>query len=227
MQGVRDLIIKNKKRWPDFEHYLPIIDKAESDLDIHPDISIEKSKALIEGICDSALKYLDNQYSKEWIKTASLGQKFNKAKAKIAEYEVDLEDTFLESANQLIHQVGVVTVEIGRLRTIRGDISHGKAVPKEFASNPHFARMIYNISEGVCYYFLHVLFSVDLNYKKELDYEEYKEFNQVLDIDYAEANQDRGLDIPFNDFLYSKALFDQKPSEYEMQLRDFLDGQTL
>ena len=216
MDSTRHIIRRHKKNWPDFEYYLGIIDKAEKNLEIHPDISIEASKALIEGVCQSILRRLDNTFSSKWAKDVSLGQLFSRTKNVLAEMDLGLEEQFLEAANQLVHQIGNLYAEIGRIRNARGDISHGKEVPKEEVSAPHFARMIFHVAEGISFYLLHVFYSVDLSYKEFPRYEDFNEFNDWLD----EEN-------PLDNVSFSRALYDQRPEDYRIRLSYYSDAEEM
>ena len=216
MESTRSIIRKHKKNWPDFEYYIGIIDKAENNLEVHPDISIEASKSLIEGVCHTILRRLDNTYSSAWAKEAKLHQLFARTKNVLADRDCELEEQFLEVANQLVHEVGRVYKEIGKIRNARGDISHGKEVPKEEVSAPHFARMIFHLAEGISFYLLHVFFSVDLSYKEFPSYENCEKFNEWLD----EEN-------PLEDVSFSKALYDQRPEDYRIRLSMYSDAEEM
>lgn len=50
MNSLKELIIKNKEKFPEFEYYIPIIETAERNQEEHPDITIECCNSLVQGI---------------------------------------------------------------------------------------------------------------------------------------------------------------------------------
>jgi len=101
---------------------------------------------------------------------------------------------------------------LGELRNERGDISHGKAVPKKYISSRESAKMIMHVTDSIVTYILKLFFSIDLSYKDEIQYKANPEFNDFLDESY-----------PIEGIIFSEALFDQDNVAYVEQLQDFLN----
>ena len=102
---------------------------------------------------------------------------------------------------------------LSELRNERGDISHGKAVPKKFVSNVETAKMVMRVTDSILTYILSAYFSIDLSYTEKIAYEDNPEFNDILDESYC-----------LEGIVYSQALYDQDYDSYEEQLRDYLDN---
>lgn len=50
MESLKNLIVINRDKFPEFEYYIPIIEKAQSNQEKHPDITIECCNSLVQGI---------------------------------------------------------------------------------------------------------------------------------------------------------------------------------
>jgi len=208
MQQVKEIIHEFSDSHQDFEYYYSIIEKIEENVNSHPDISIESSKALIEGVCKTILLTLDISYTKSKLNNYNLPRLFKIACDLIDERIIDEEDTFeIDFTNRAANLV----FRMAELRNDRGDISHGKFVPKEEASSKECANMVMHVTNAIVSYILKVFFPIDLSYKEETKYEENPEFNEFLDENY-----------PLDRLSYSKALFDQDFVEYDEQLQNFL-----
>jgi len=205
MQTVRNIIKSNKTYFDQFEYYYLVIDKIEKNVSYAPDICIESCKSLIEGTCKTILTVIDvtfdvKEAEKKGIKVQVL---FKSAVNKLSERSDDIETEFAS-------RIGPLIKLMGEMRNKRGDISHGKAVPKEVESKASFSRFVLQITEGIVLYLLRVFFSIDFSYRKVIDYEENVLFNQMLD----EMEPLEGLS-------YSRALFDQDETAYTEQLAEF------
>ncbi|MFA5922605.1 MAG: hypothetical protein WC856_15165, partial [Methylococcaceae bacterium] len=93
----------------------------------------------------------------------------------------------------------------------RGDISHGKTLPKKTRSSVQLAKTIKSFTDAFASYLLYLFLSIDLSYQEPLRYEENPDFNQFLD----EINPMTG------GLLYSKALFHQDLTSYEEELETY------
>lgn len=207
MISVRELIKSNNKYFADFEYYQNIIDIIEQNVDSQPDICIETCKSLIEGISKTVLKTLDSSVSDAQIKRMDLAPLFKKAANKLAEYDTEIETDFINRSGSLIENFGVI-------RNNRGDISHGRAVPKLDCSTPQFSNFVIRITEAIAFYILEHFFRLEQAQKKELIYEDNDDFNQWID----------ALN-PIGSLSYSKALFTQDRISYEQQLLNYLADQ--
>jgi hypothetical protein len=120
--------------------------------------------------------------------------------------QIGLEIEFPRRAASLIQRAG-------ELRNERGDISHGKAVPKKYISDAETAKMVMRVTDSILTYILSAYFSIDLSYTEKIAYEDNPEFNDFLDESYC-----------LEGVVYSQALYDQDYDAYEEQLRDYLDN---
>lgn len=335
MDSLQDLIVRNRDKFPEFEYYLPIIEKAKQNQEDHPDITIECCNSLIQGISKTiifsslssflrSLNRLPRVDIQKLIKNESVHVQFSTA---LNILEKGIEDSvffeliekaveslqrkkpkdsdsnriklvfkeaikisndqkiegdeinFLRSCGELLNdqttsffalvqnaslslnrkpasddatfKEAIIKVlsdhgdileidfirachtlinKISNYRNDRGDISHGREVPKTLKSDVNLSRLIIEMTESLLRYTLAAFFVVDLERKarefeaKELQKEEVKisyeknpEFNDLLDEKYP-------LD---GKVIYSQALYELYYEDYAIQLRDFLDEQEL
>ena len=194
----------NETKYPHFaKYYIPtIIDTIEKSITQNPDVAIESCKSLIEGISKGILKYQGRTYEPE-SRTGGTPQKFLKDALNSLDGKVD--DEFIWATANFV-------LRIKQLRDERGDISHGKAAPKDIASDQHLAAAIVQTTDSLVCYLLTIFFTTDWSYLEEIKYDDNEEFNQYLD----EDNELDGV-------IYSKALFDQDPVAYKQQLENYQD----
>ena len=138
-----------------------------------------------------------------------------------------LEIDFIRACETLINK-------ISNFRNDRGDISHGREVPKTLCSDLNLSRLIIEITESLLRYTLASFFVIDLEKKakefeeKQVQEEEEKKNDQIK----YEANP------AFKDFLdeeypldgkllYSQALHALYYEDYEIRLQNFLYEQGL
>lgn len=205
MQQTRDILKRHQSTHESFEYYYSIIEKVENNVSKNPDISIESSKSLIEGVCKTIVKNLDSSMSEKVIEQMKCTPVFSKA-CECIDKHVGLEIDF-------IHRAASITARLAELRNERGDISHGKAVPKEYVSDVETAKMVMHVTDSILAYILKSFFSIDLSYKDVIAYKKNPEFNDFLDESSC-----------FEGVVYSKALYEQDYNSYEEQLRDYLDN---
>lgn len=204
MRTVSELLREQLIRHPDFAYYIPLMEKVEKNLHQHPDISIETSKSLLEGISKTIVERLDAGQKRKDIEKKDLSplvkEALNHLKFNDDQFEVDFTTRCASLAYAL-----------GELRNARGDISHGKAVPKELCSSSDLSRFAMLMTESLLLYMLKSYFKIDPGVEPEIDYEDNADFNDYLD----ELNPLDGKP------LYSRALFDQFLEDYEIQLADY------
>ena len=177
--------------------------------------------------CD---KLLDNQSNPFFtiIQSASLSlsnkpvtgdANFKEAIKILSEHGDILEIDFVRACQTLINK-------ISNYRNDRGDISHGREVPKILKSDVNLSRLIIEMTESLLRYMLASFFIIDLEKKaKEFEekqirektdsirYETNPEFNELLDEEY-----------PYDGKLfYSQALHALYYEDYAIQLQSFLD----
>lgn len=183
------------------EYYQSHLDLVEGYIDEKPDISIETCKALIEGISKLALHRL-NQEPLDRHKN----EKFHVV-VKRALSELQTGRGFSDS--DLCRRLTGVVHYVGEIRNDHCDIGHGRASLKEQVNDADFAELIVGITDSVCTYMLRRL---DYLADKVTEYEDNPEFNDFLDEQYPLSGKVR----------YSRALFEQELSTYEIELGDFI-----
>jgi len=198
-------VIGNNSVYANLAYYEIVLDKIEKNINSNPDIAIESCKSLIEGLSKFFLKELDNAYDSNKIDKMDFSPLFNKSLDCICNNSDAIESDFLSRLKPLIHY-------IGEIRNKRGDISHGRLSPKEKESSLHFARFISSITEGIVVYLLENFLLIDFSYKDEVNYDDNKDFNQMMD----DSNP-----MPLISLSYSKALFDQEKETYLILLDDY------
>ncbi len=182
------------------EYYRSHLDLIETYIEEKPDISIETCKAVIEGISKLTLHILNQE------PLSKLNDKKLTPLCRCALVELQKGRGFSDA--ELCKRLSSVIHYIGEIRNEHGDISHGKASLKEQVNDADFAELILGITENFATYMLRRL---DYLAEPALDYEDNEQFNNYLD----EQNP-----MPDN-VLYSKALFEQWPEAYEIQLSDY------
>ncbi len=203
MELVRKLISENNEKYEHFAYYETVIDVIENHVNSQPDICIESCKSLIEGVSKTIIKTLDDTASDNDLKDMDLMPLFKRAARKLAEKDDTLELDFVNRTGSLIEN-------FGRIRNERGDISHGRAAPKEINSSPQFSNMVARVTEALAFYVLDHFFRLELPEVTEIGYEENADYNEMLD----RLN-------PLDGISYSKALFDQDIVSYCQQLFDY------
>lgn len=183
------------------DYYGSHLDIVQDYIDDKPDISIETCKALIEGISKLSL-FLLKQEPLNGHQGEKLQDLFKRALRALQEgrgfSDIDL-----------VNRMGSVVHYIGELRNAHGDIGHGRASLKEQVNDADFAELVVGMTDSLCAYLLRRLNQL---VEPELEYDGNDEFNAYLDELYP-------LD---NGIMYSKALFDQEPQTYEIELGDYL-----
>jgi hypothetical protein len=182
------------------EYYESHLTLIEGFIDEKPDISIETCKALIEGLSKLALHML-NQEPLESHKKDDVQPLFKRALK-------ELQKGRGFSDVDLINRLGAVVQYVGELRNQHGDISHGRASLKEQVNDADFADLIIGVTDSLCTYMLRRL---DQLTDIELQYEDNPDFNNFLD----EGSPLR------SGIRFSRALFDQDRTAYEIELGDY------
>ena len=122
-----------------------------------------------------------------------------------------------------ISKLSQIGKHINELRNARGDLSHGKHIPKELLNDQDLSRLLREITESLSRYLISSFFSFKLDKIEEeseieedfIEYEKNPEFNESLDEEYPYDGK----------LLYSQALYKLYYEDYEIQLKDFLDEQ--
>lgn len=214
MDSIKALLNEHSDRYPEFDYYLPLIDKAVSDLVAHPDICIETCKSLLEGVSKSIIEKLPTNAHN---RLALDDMKFDRL-VKLALQQLKLNDNVVE--DDFVNRCSSLANSLGNLRNTRGDISHGKGVPKLEQSTDKLSRLCVTMTESVLHYMLDAFFTIPEPEPEEperLKYDDNQEFNEFLD----DENPIDGM------VSYSRALYDQYYEDYTIQLSDWEYNQEL
>ena len=207
MRAVRELLDEQMSRHADFAYYIPLLEKAERNQLPHPDICIETSKSLLEGVAKTIINRLDPDRTREDIDGKDLSPLVKDAAKLLQANDDQFEADFTTRCVSLAYA-------LGQLRNARGDISHGKAVPKQYCSSSDLARFVMDMTEGLLLYMLKSFYTIHPGADPELVYEENQDFNDYLDDVYPLEGKP----------LYSLALFEQYREDYEIQLGNYRDS---
>lgn len=207
MQTLVELIERHADENSELRYYIPIIEKAERNEVQHPDICIECCASLFQGVSKTIVNRLDPPEDKKAFESGSIGSQVKRALQCLASSDGGVTEIDFPRRVESLVQI------VGELRNQRGDISHGRAVPKELHSDRSLSRLVLNITEPVVRYMLATYFALQPERPVIPTYAENNKFNEHLD----EANP-----LPGN-LSYSKALFDQYPEDYVIQLKEYND----
>jgi hypothetical protein len=208
MRTLVDLIQRHARSDEDFQYYIPIIEEAEENEISHPDITVDCCYSLLQGISKTIVKRLDPACDWAAFDNASVNKQVRAALMCLKESDGLIEIAFPTAAEQLANITG-------QLRKERGDISHGRVVPKELMSDKSLSRLMLNVCEALLRYMLASFFSLRPHPPSPLQYDDNPDFNEFLDGLYPLEGKP----------LYSRALFDQYFEDYDIQLRAYRDGQ--
>ena len=122
-----------------------------------------------------------------------------------------------------ISQLGKIGIYINNIRNSRGELFHGRHIPKELINDQNLSRLLREITESLSRYLISSFFSFKLDEIEEeaemeedfIEYEKNPDFNEVLDEEYPYDGK----------LLYSQALYKLYYEDYEIQLKAFLDEQ--
>ena len=220
MQRLKSIIEENKAAFPAFEYYIPIIEKAESYEASRPDTAIECCNSLLQGLSKSIILALDESATDKELDSRSEG-KTNKLVKRACECLKQNNDSYEDG---FVYRASAMVDGISILRNARGDISHGRAVPKQLQSHQNLAIACNEVSGGLLSYMLSSFFAMKLASAEEdmqpepslefnIEYDQNPDFNDYLD----ELNPLSGK------MLYSEALFQTYLEEYQIQLNDYED----
>ena len=198
MEKLRKEIKRIRKHRLDY--YDSLFDVVEAYIEEKPDITIETCKSIIEGISKLVIHLL-KQEPLHTLNSLDFQELFKKALSELMQDSKSFE-------RDLTNRLGSAVHRLGELRNDHGDISHGRASVKEQINDADLSEMVIGVTDSICTYMLRKL---DQLTDDELQYDENEEFNNYLDDLYPLDGKVR----------YSKALFEQEPQTYEMQLSDY------
>lgn len=171
MQSFEKLIRAYAADYPDFEYYLKHAQDIRSHEEEHPDITIECSVSLLQGISKSIVYRLDPSVDREAFERGKLEYQVKEA-FRVIEVQSDVIEIAFPRACSTVARIA------GELRNQRGDISHGKAVPKEVSSDASLARLALDVTEALTRYLFAHLIRLD---SAEIRYSDFPELNSQLD----------------------------------------------
>jgi len=223
MRRATELIIQNAGRFPEFRYYISIMKKAERNLSNQPDICIETCKSVLEGVSKSIIERLDQTANREVLDNKEVGPLIKQAARLLKQNENVIEDDFVSRCSSLAYALAT-------LRNERGDISHGKAVPKSAQSNDSLSTLSMEMTDGIVFYMLDAFFRMsqlepppaevekspegDADTLEIIPYEESEDFNLTLDEEYP-------LD---GKLFYSFALYELYYEDYVIRLSAYKDA---
>ncbi len=98
MRNVRTLIeeYKDQESYAAFSYHFIVIDKALANIDQNPDVAIDCSKSLIEGVCKNILNALKVTVDERHIESHTLKSLVTKVLNELANHDEQLEAGFVE-----------------------------------------------------------------------------------------------------------------------------------
>lgn len=210
MQSVKALIQRYAGQNAEFLYYIPIIEKAERNEIDHPDITIECCCSLFQGISKSIVHRLDPNCDKDVFEGETLPQQVKMAMRCLRENDDAFEDMFVRNCETLARNIGT-------LRSARGDISHGRAVPKILQSDRSLSRLVLSLSEALLHYTLASFFALQPPTDDGIAYDANPDFNNFLDEQYDLGGKP----------LYSLALYQQYREDYLIRFEAYRDEQEV
>ena len=223
MDSLEALVKRHLKEFPDFQYYgafaefISAIENYHQDL--HMGVSLDCCNSLLQSICKTIITQIDSTVEVKSLDSGSHGtidSLVAKAANMIKKNDDIHEITFVRRLTKLAEP-------IRKLRDARGDLSHGKCVPKELLNDQDLSRLLREITESLSRYLISSFFSFQLEKLQEkpeveenlIKYEDNPEFNELLDEDYPYDGK----------LLYSQALYELYYEDYAIRLQTFLDEQ--
>ena len=195
MQGFEKIVEAYAADYPEFEYYLKHVQEIRNNEESFPDITIECCASLLQGISKSIVYRLDPAVDRKTFEVGKLEFQVKEA-FRMIEGASDVVEIALPRACSTVARIA------GEIRNARGDISHGKAVPKELESDASLARLALDVTEALTRYLFAHLIRLD---DKEILYSEFPDLNAELD--------ERGPRIGLTPF--SRLLFEHDFAAYE------------
>lgn len=205
MDSFESLVEEFSAEYPDFQYYLKHAKEIKNHEESHPDIAIECCTSLLQGLSKSICYRLDPKADRKQFENSTIEHQVKTA-FKLIGSTSDVVEIALPQACSTVARLA------GELRNMRGDISHGKAVPKDIQSDASLAKLALDVTEALSRYMLSHLILLT---RPELRYTDNPAFNELLD--------DQGG--PIGSTLYSLLLFKYDYDAYVYQLDQFLADQ--
>ncbi|CBN55257.1 MULTISPECIES: abortive infection family protein [Kamptonema] len=226
MESLEALVKRHIKEFPDFQYYgafaefISAIENYHQDL--HTGVSLDCCNSLLQSICKTIITQIDPSIEGKSLNKGAKSET-NNLICEAAKLLQKNDDVYERDFISKLSQIGK---HINELRNARGDLSHGKHIPKELLNDQDLSRLLREITESLSRYLISSFISFELEKKSKEDikieedrirYEESPEFNEFLDEEYP-------LD---GKLLYSQALYTLYYEDYEIRLQVFLDEQAM
>ena len=209
MDTLKNIINKNKNNYPGLKEYIVMINGSEDNVKAKPDISIEYSKAVFEGVSKYIITKTDHSPSKKLENLSTREHIIEVSKA----LDKRNKNTDIQTFSDVFESFACL---LSSTRNTKGEVCHGKYYPKFNTSSIQTAEMTLQITDAIVHYILYLFLELPEKERKEEDkYENYIEFNKQLDA----KNQ-----LP-NNISYSKALYEQDPTAYSEGYDDYIENQ--
>ena len=207
MESFESLVASFSEEFPDFKYYLKHAKEIKNHEESHPDIAIECCTSLLQGLSKSICYRLDPTIDRKVFEKGTIEHQ-----VKTAFKLIGSNSNVIEIA--LPQACSTVARLAGELRNTRGDISHGKSVPKEIQSDASLAKLALDVTEALSRYMLSHLILLT---GPEIRYSDNDELNQRLD----------ETGSPVGSTPYSLLLFRYDFDSYVFELDQFnADGEA-
>lgn len=201
MNSFESIVDSFSDEFPEFKYYLKHAKDIKGHEETHPDITIECCTSLLQGLSKSICYRLDPTADRKVIEKGTIEHQVKTAFKLIGSMS-DVVEIALPQACSTVARLA------GELRNVRGDISHGKAVPKEIQSDASLARLALDVTEALSRYMLcHLVLLTE----PKVRYEDNAELNQILD----------DIGDPIGSTPYSLLLFTHDFDAYVFELDKF------
>jgi hypothetical protein len=205
MNTFESLVSEFSEEYPDFQYYLKHAKEIRNHEESHPDIAIECCTSLLQGLSKSICYRLDPKADRKAFERGTIEHQVKTA-FKLIGSESDVVEIAFPQACSTVARLA------GELRNMRGDISHGKAVPKDIQSDASLAKLALDVTEALARYMLSHLILLT---RPELRYSDNIAFNEWLD--------EKGSSI--GSTPYSLLLFRYDYDAYVYQLDQYVTDQ--
>lgn len=171
MDTFESLVSEFSEEYPDFQYYLKHAKEIRNHEESHPDIAIECCTSLLQGLSKSICYRLDPKLDRKVFEKGTIEHQVKTAFRLIGSESDVVEIAFPQACSTVARLAG-------ELRNMRGDISHGKAVPKDIQSDASLAKLALDVTEALARYMLSHLILLT---RPELRYSDNIVFNEWLD----------------------------------------------
>ena len=221
MKSLEALIKRHFNEFPNFQYYgafaefISAIENYHKDLNMG--ISSDCCNSLLQSICKTIISQID-PIEVRLLDSLRTDQLIKKTVTLLQKNDDIYERNFAS-------QLGKIGEQINGIRNSRGELSHGRCIPKELIADQDLSRLLREITESISRYLISSFFSFALEKqsKEEIEieddrvrYEDHPEFNDLLDEEYPIDGK----------LLYSQALYTLYYEDYEIRLQDYLEEQN-